>query len=168
MIRARISVVLRLVSQILCAPCSSVEQDPKLLRGVPDEEGNKLPRDVAGKVQNILKIFGLQNAAQTIVGNDMIRGVSGGEKKRVTLAEMMMGNHRVLLLGQCCLVACVCRTGVSCGAGFQTTSARVLTVRPPKISWKPAALAVVNWASPVLLRCCNRLQRCWRCSTVSC
>jgi ATPase subunit of ABC transporter with duplicated ATPase domains len=75
-------------------------QDPKLLRSVPDEDGKKQPRDVADKVHNILKIFGLQNAAQTIVGNDMIRGVSGGEKKRVTLAEMMMGNHRVLLLGE--------------------------------------------------------------------
>lgn len=51
------------------------------------------------KVENILKIFGLDGAANTIIGDNLIRGVSGGEKKRVTLAEMMMGNHRVLLLG---------------------------------------------------------------------
>ena len=59
--------------------------------------------DVADKVKNVIDIFGLRNAANTIVGNEMLRGVSGGEKKRVTLAEMMMGNQRVLLLGTCCL-----------------------------------------------------------------
>lgn len=60
--------------------------------------------DVTGKVANIIKLFGLSNAAKTIVGDNLIRGVSGGEKKRVTLAEMMMGNPRVLLLGTVSLV----------------------------------------------------------------
>lgn len=31
--------------------------------------------------------FGLTSAANTMVGNDFIRGISGGEKKRVTIAE---------------------------------------------------------------------------------
>ena len=34
-----------------------------------------------------LAIFGLSHAADTPVGNDLVRGISGGERKRVSLAE---------------------------------------------------------------------------------
>lgn len=32
----------------------------------------------------ILKILGLEICADTIVGNEMVRGISGGQRKRVT------------------------------------------------------------------------------------
>jgi ABC-type multidrug transport system ATPase subunit len=32
----------------------------------------------------ILKVLGLDICSDTIVGNDMVRGVSGGQRKRVT------------------------------------------------------------------------------------
>ncbi|KAL8951290.1 MAG: hypothetical protein Q9222_002728 [Ikaeria aurantiellina] len=35
----------------------------------------------------IMTIFGLGHAADTMVGNDFVRGVSGGERKRVSIAE---------------------------------------------------------------------------------
>jgi ATP-binding cassette subfamily G (WHITE) protein 2 (PDR) len=35
-----------------------------------------------------MAIYGLSNTYNTKVGNDFIRGVSGGERKRVSLAEM--------------------------------------------------------------------------------
>ncbi|KAL2824234.1 ABC-2 type transporter-domain-containing protein [Aspergillus cavernicola] len=35
----------------------------------------------------IMAIFGISHTKNTIVGNDFIRGVSGGERKRVTIAE---------------------------------------------------------------------------------
>ena len=34
--------------------------------------------------------FGLSHTYNTKVGNDFIRGVSGGERKRVSIAEMML------------------------------------------------------------------------------
>ncbi|KAG1807446.1 ABC-2 type transporter-domain-containing protein [Suillus subaureus] len=37
----------------------------------------------------LLRIFGLQHARKTVVGNAAIRGVSGGEKKRVSIAEAL-------------------------------------------------------------------------------
>ncbi|KAG2131012.1 ABC-2 type transporter-domain-containing protein [Suillus clintonianus] len=37
----------------------------------------------------LLKIFGLRHARNTVVGNAAIRGVSGGEKKRVSIAEAL-------------------------------------------------------------------------------
>lgn len=41
-------------------------------------------------VKNVLMaIFGLRHTAQTRVGNDFVRGVSGGERRRVSIAEMV-------------------------------------------------------------------------------
>ncbi|ODN86312.1 ATP-binding cassette, subfamily G (WHITE), member 2, PDR [Cryptococcus wingfieldii CBS 7118] len=35
----------------------------------------------------IMSVFGISHTVNTIVGNDFVRGVSGGERKRVTIAE---------------------------------------------------------------------------------
>ena len=49
--------------------------------------------DGAGIVAEfIIRVLGLSNCADTPLGNEMIRGVSGGERKRVTLGEMLVGN----------------------------------------------------------------------------
>lgn len=53
----------------------------------------------ANRVDTILRMIGLSNAADTILGDDLLRGVSGGERKRVTIAEMMMGVYRCLFFG---------------------------------------------------------------------
>lgn len=37
----------------------------------------------------LLTTFGLQHTVRTLVGNDFVRGVSGGERKRVSLAEVV-------------------------------------------------------------------------------
>ena len=42
------------------------------------------------KVDMVLKALRLERAANTIVGNGVIRGVSGGEKRRLTIGEMMV------------------------------------------------------------------------------
>ncbi|XP_019098113.1 PREDICTED: ABC transporter G family member 38-like [Camelina sativa] len=39
----------------------------------------------------VLKVLGLEMCADTIVGNHMKRGISGGQKKRVTTGEMLVG-----------------------------------------------------------------------------
>lgn len=45
------------------------------------------------QVQLILRILGLYNAKDTIVGNNDLRGVSGGERRRVTLGEETRLSH---------------------------------------------------------------------------
>ena len=37
----------------------------------------------------VLKVLGLDVCSDTIVGNDMLRGVSGGQKKRVTTGDLL-------------------------------------------------------------------------------
>ncbi|KAK9049678.1 hypothetical protein SSX86_031353 [Deinandra increscens subsp. villosa] len=47
-----------------------------------------------------LKILGLDVCADTLVGDRMIRGISGGQKKRVTTGEMIVGPSNVLLMDE--------------------------------------------------------------------
>ena len=54
----------------------------------------------ARKVELLLSVLGLHECADTIAGNDMIRGVSGGQKKRLTISEMLITNARVLLMDE--------------------------------------------------------------------
>ncbi|KAJ1688214.1 hypothetical protein LUZ63_019604 [Rhynchospora breviuscula] len=48
----------------------------------------------------IIKILGLDICADTMVGNDMIRGISGGQKKRVTTGEMLVGPAKALFMDE--------------------------------------------------------------------
>jgi ATP-binding cassette subfamily G (WHITE) protein 2 (SNQ2) len=51
-----------------------------------DQSRDQFNREV---VEILLRIFGLHHARNTVVGNAAIRGVSGGEKKRVSIAEAL-------------------------------------------------------------------------------
>lgn len=42
-----------------------------------------------------LHLLGLRGVADTVVGNAAVRGVSGGERHRVTTAEMVSGKHTI-------------------------------------------------------------------------
>lgn len=42
----------------------------------------------------LLSLFGLAHTVNTKVGNDIVRGVSGGERKRVSIAEMVSLFHK--------------------------------------------------------------------------
>ncbi|XAR60730.1 Iron-chelate-transporting ATPase [Bertholletia excelsa] len=47
-----------------------------------------------------LKVLGLDVCAETIVGNDMLRGVSGGQRKRVTTGEMIVGPRKTIFMDE--------------------------------------------------------------------
>ncbi|CAN0919518.1 Pleiotropic drug resistance protein 1 [Linum grandiflorum] len=48
----------------------------------------------------VIKVLGLEDCADTIVGNEMRRGISGGQKKRLTIGEMLVGPARVFLMDE--------------------------------------------------------------------
>ncbi|KAJ4718269.1 Pleiotropic drug resistance ABC transporter [Melia azedarach] len=48
----------------------------------------------------ILKVLGLEVCADTLVGDEMIRGISGGQKKRVTTGEMLVGPAKALFMDE--------------------------------------------------------------------
>ncbi|KAL0931163.1 ABC drug exporter [Colletotrichum truncatum] len=45
---------------------------------------------------SILRSLGIRHTAETIVGNSFVRGVSGGERKRISLAEVLSANPSVV------------------------------------------------------------------------
>jgi ABC-type multidrug transport system ATPase subunit len=53
-----------------------------------------------GKVQTVLAMLGLLRCAKTKVGSAAIRGVSGGERRRVSIAEVLVGPQAVILADQ--------------------------------------------------------------------
>ncbi|OWY93269.1 Pleiotropic drug resistance protein transporter, partial [Phytophthora megakarya] len=48
----------------------------------------------------VIEQLGLQNCQDTIIGNAMLRGVSGGERKRVTTGEMEFGMKYMTLMDE--------------------------------------------------------------------
>ena len=54
----------------------------------------------ADRVDRIIKLLHLEGCEHTIIGNASVRGVSGGEKKRVSIGEALVSNARLLCLDE--------------------------------------------------------------------
>nr|AUB45106.1 ABA transporter [Camptotheca acuminata] len=48
----------------------------------------------------ILKVLGLEVCSDTMVGDEMLRGISGGQRKRVTTGEMLVGPAKALFMDE--------------------------------------------------------------------
>ncbi|GMI86113.1 pleiotropic drug resistance 12, ATP-binding cassette G40, PLEIOTROPIC DRUG RESISTANCE 12 [Hibiscus trionum] len=69
----------------------------------------------------ILKILGLEVCADTMVGDEMVRGISGGQKKRVTTGEMLVGPAKALFMDEI-------STGLDSSTTFQIVNSLKQTV----------------------------------------
>ena len=61
----------------------STKTPGKRLPGVSKKEFND------NLLQTFLRMFNIRHTERTLVGDAFVRGVSGGERKRVSIAEMM-------------------------------------------------------------------------------
>ncbi|KAL6334259.1 hypothetical protein AAG906_014657 [Vitis piasezkii] len=73
----------------------------------PDPDIDVFMKAVAaeGQKENVitdytLKILGLEVCADTMVGDEMVRGISGGQRKRVTTGEMLVGPSKALFMDE--------------------------------------------------------------------
>ncbi|XP_043709772.1 pleiotropic drug resistance protein 1-like isoform X1 [Telopea speciosissima] len=57
-------------------------------------------QEVSVATDYILKTLGLESCADTMVGDEMLRGISGGQRKRVTTGEMLVGPTRALFMDE--------------------------------------------------------------------
>ncbi|KAL0021570.1 hypothetical protein WJX77_010078 [Trebouxia sp. C0004] len=48
----------------------------------------------------IIKMLGLDVCSETLIGNEMMRGVSGGQRKRVTTGELLVGPAKAMFLDE--------------------------------------------------------------------
>ncbi|OWZ19968.1 ABC transporter [Phytophthora megakarya] len=80
------------------------ERDARhLVKGTPEENAEAL-KAAEAMVKHypdvVIQQLGLDNCQNTIVGDAMHRGVSGGERKRVTTGEMAFGNKYVMMMDE--------------------------------------------------------------------
>lgn len=52
------------------------------------------------QAESVLLKLGLRDCADNLIGNDLIKGISGGEKRRVTIAVQILTEPRILLLDE--------------------------------------------------------------------
>ncbi|KAG9293450.1 hypothetical protein G9A89_009174 [Geosiphon pyriformis] len=65
----------------------------------------RLPREMSrqeklAQVENVIKLLRLTKCADTIIGDTRVRGVSGGERKRVSIASELLTDPSVILLDE--------------------------------------------------------------------
>ena len=80
-----------------------------------EAEFESLLEEISGtgvKTEVIIRLLGIQNCVDTVVGNAYLRGVSGGERKRVTSAEMLVGPK---VRHSACPSVCLCVLATSKG-----------------------------------------------------
>lgn len=92
--------------------CSFVTQDDDaLLASLTVREtlryaaGLRLPKWMSKeqkirRAEEILLKMGLKDCADNLIGNDLVKGISGGEKRRVTIAVQILTEPRILLLDE--------------------------------------------------------------------
>ncbi|KAI4141211.1 MAG: hypothetical protein L6R39_005470, partial [Caloplaca ligustica] len=80
-------------------PCLTVRENLRFAAGL------RLPQHLSKaekrqRADSILLKMGLKDCADNLVGNELVKGISGGEKRRVTIAIQILTEPRVLLLDE--------------------------------------------------------------------
>ncbi|KAK7325204.1 hypothetical protein VNO77_29362 [Canavalia gladiata] len=78
---------------------ANIKPDPNIdiyMKATASEglEGNQM------MTEYVLKVLGLEICADTVVGDEMLRGISGGQRKRVTTGEMLVGPTNALFMDE--------------------------------------------------------------------
>ncbi|CAK8543690.1 unnamed protein product [Lathyrus sativus] len=86
---------------------AEISRKEKLANIKPDSDIDVYMKAVATEGQSanlitdyVLRILGLEICADTFVGNAMLRGISGGQRKRVTTGEMLVGPNKALFMDE--------------------------------------------------------------------
>ena len=53
------------------------------------------------RAEEVMHMLGLDDCANSLVGGPLLKGISGGEKRRLSLAVEMIDDPAVLIVGTC-------------------------------------------------------------------
>lgn len=99
-------------SSVIRSVCSYVcQDDDALLPSLTVREtlrfaaGLRLPSFMSSaekdaRAEEVLLKMGLKDCADNLIGNELVKGISGGEKRRVTIAVQILTDPRILLLDE--------------------------------------------------------------------
>ncbi|GAM39870.1 hypothetical protein TCE0_034f11765 [Talaromyces pinophilus] len=90
---------------------SYVEQEDTLIGSLTVEETLKFSAELAlpssiskaeriQRVQLLLKAFGIQGQAKTLIGTPIQKGISGGQKRRVSVASQLITSPKILFMDE--------------------------------------------------------------------
>ncbi|PYH95270.1 ABC transporter [Aspergillus ellipticus CBS 707.79] len=90
---------------------SYVEQEDALIGSLTVRETLKFAADLAlpssvtttqrkERIETLLRAFGIQNQASSLVGTPIRKGISGGQKRRVSVASQLMTSPKILFLDE--------------------------------------------------------------------
>jgi ABC-type multidrug transport system ATPase subunit len=57
-------------------------------------------KDRKGRIEGLLDSFGLRNQSNTIIGTPIQKGISGGQKRRVSVASQLITGPKILFLDE--------------------------------------------------------------------
>ena len=65
----------------------------------------RLPRHISkenkiNRAEHVLSQLGLRHCADTLIGSEFVRGISGGERRRVSIAIQVLTDPRILVLDE--------------------------------------------------------------------
>lgn len=58
------------------------------------------PEERETKTDSLISILGLKHCENTVIGNEFVKGISGGEKRRVTMGIQLLSDKPILLLDE--------------------------------------------------------------------
>ncbi|KAH7472624.1 ABC transporter G family member 36 [Phytophthora ramorum] len=67
------------------------------VNGRPEDQPDEMKDIAALRTELFIQILGLEDCSNTVVGDALLRGVSGGERKRVTIGEVLVGGQSLFL-----------------------------------------------------------------------
>lgn len=84
------------------------------------------------RIDTLLEAFGIQNQANTLVGTPIRKGISGGQKRRASVASQLITCPKILFLDEP-------TSGLDSTASFEVMSYAKELARANNVSFRPIA-----------------------------
>ncbi|KAH8922576.1 P-loop containing nucleoside triphosphate hydrolase protein [Atractiella rhizophila] len=110
---------------------------------------NMTKRQKAARAEQVLRMLGLKECADNLVGGDLIKGISGGEKRRLSLAIQLLSDPPVIVADEPLsgLDSFIARNIMECLSAIARSGRTVIISIHQPLFWGPKDEALPTFAS---------------------